>query len=640
MRARSIGLFAAAIVLIAASAFAQEASIFGTVADSTSGALPGVTVTATSLTNGRVFSSVSDERGEYRLRGLAPDRYKVQAELSGFATIIVPDVEVLVGQNRVGAVRDASGDAQRNAHGHRRSAARRHQLHAGRRQRRSPPDGGTAAAGPQLDGAGDAGQGHHRQRRRQQPRRPRPRVPAEPRRPGDHPAGGRRRLRPAALQPRGHRRIPGHHQPVRHHPGPFARHPGAGDLALGHQQPRRQLSTASSATTSSTPRTSSPTAYCRIRTSRSAPPSAGRSCATSSTISCPTNARTSPTPSSPRRRRSVAPAFRSIASWYRTASSAAPTGSCARATTSRRAGRTGTGAIRSRQVSGTEHPSQAADRSRKAFNVSNTWANVISDSTIQEVRVSYSHFEWKNLLAESALDNTPNYVFPGLTVGQRRNYPQEFFQNTWTARYDLTSSIGAHDVKFGAEFLRWHDTGSMAAAVARRVHLPHRSRPISARRFPADAWNDPITVGPQRPRRPRPALRPELRRLDHRHPAAEPRRVGGRHLEDQQRPHRERRRALGRRLRRSRPAAHHHPGDLRPAPRRGLSRAANPAGWPAPAIRAACATSTTSPRAAASPGTSAGAAIWSCAAAAASTSASPTRTRPSATSRSTASASW
>jgi hypothetical protein len=100
MRVRSIGLFAAAIVLCAASAFAQEATIFGAVTDSTSGALPGVTITATSVTNGRVFSSVSDERGEYRLRGLAPDRYKVQAELSGFATIVVPEVEVLVGQNR------------------------------------------------------------------------------------------------------------------------------------------------------------------------------------------------------------------------------------------------------------------------------------------------------------------------------------------------------------------------------------------------------------------------------------------------------------------------------------------------------------------------------------------------------------
>ena len=65
-------------------------------------------------------------------------------------------------------------------------------------------------------------------------------VPVEPRRPGDHAAGGGLRLRPAEVQPRGDRRVPGRHQPVRHHAGPLARHPGAGDLALGHQQLRRQ----------------------------------------------------------------------------------------------------------------------------------------------------------------------------------------------------------------------------------------------------------------------------------------------------------------------------------------------------------------------------------------------------------------
>ena len=65
-------------------------------------------------------------------------------------------------------------------------------------------------------------------------------VPAESRRPGDHAAGRRLGLRPAEVQPRGDRRVPGRHQPVRHHAGPLARHPGAGDLALGHQQLRRQ----------------------------------------------------------------------------------------------------------------------------------------------------------------------------------------------------------------------------------------------------------------------------------------------------------------------------------------------------------------------------------------------------------------
>ena len=99
MRVRLTGLVFA-FVLSAAALFAQDASIIGTVTDQTKGALPGATVTATSLDNGRVFTGVTNERGDYRLHGIAPGRYKVQAELAGFSTVVVPDVELLVGQNR------------------------------------------------------------------------------------------------------------------------------------------------------------------------------------------------------------------------------------------------------------------------------------------------------------------------------------------------------------------------------------------------------------------------------------------------------------------------------------------------------------------------------------------------------------
>ena len=82
------------------TAAAQEATILGVVADETKGALPGATVTATGIDTGRVFTAVTDERGEYRLRGLPPARYKVTAELAGFSTVVVAEVELLVGQNR------------------------------------------------------------------------------------------------------------------------------------------------------------------------------------------------------------------------------------------------------------------------------------------------------------------------------------------------------------------------------------------------------------------------------------------------------------------------------------------------------------------------------------------------------------
>jgi len=92
------GLFA--ILLVGAvSAFAQDASLVGTITDETKAILPGVTVTATNLETGVVSAGVTDERGDYRLPKLAPGKYKVKAELSGFGGIVVPAVELLVGQN-------------------------------------------------------------------------------------------------------------------------------------------------------------------------------------------------------------------------------------------------------------------------------------------------------------------------------------------------------------------------------------------------------------------------------------------------------------------------------------------------------------------------------------------------------------
>ena len=69
--------------------------------DPSKSVLPGVSVTATDLANGRQHVAVSDGQGNYRLLNLAPSKYKVQAELSGFATISIPELELLVGQSAV-----------------------------------------------------------------------------------------------------------------------------------------------------------------------------------------------------------------------------------------------------------------------------------------------------------------------------------------------------------------------------------------------------------------------------------------------------------------------------------------------------------------------------------------------------------
>jgi hypothetical protein len=85
--------------MMCAPAFAQDASIVGTVTDESKAVVPGVTVTAVELATGAQAVSVSDQHGEYRLLQLAPGRYKLQVELPGFTTMVIPQIELLVGQN-------------------------------------------------------------------------------------------------------------------------------------------------------------------------------------------------------------------------------------------------------------------------------------------------------------------------------------------------------------------------------------------------------------------------------------------------------------------------------------------------------------------------------------------------------------
>src|SRR5580765_5879136 len=91
-----LGVFAI-FLLGTASVFAQDASLVGTITDETRAVLPGVTVTATNLETGAASVGVTDPRGEYRLPKLAPGKYKVQADLTGFGGVVVPSVELLVG---------------------------------------------------------------------------------------------------------------------------------------------------------------------------------------------------------------------------------------------------------------------------------------------------------------------------------------------------------------------------------------------------------------------------------------------------------------------------------------------------------------------------------------------------------------
>src|SRR5262245_1573992 len=89
-----------ALLALPLTAFAQEATLSGTVMDSTSSVLPGVTVTAVHQATGNRFVAVTDGRGSFRLP-VRIGEYVVTAELQGFTTVTRGGLQSLVGQNAV-----------------------------------------------------------------------------------------------------------------------------------------------------------------------------------------------------------------------------------------------------------------------------------------------------------------------------------------------------------------------------------------------------------------------------------------------------------------------------------------------------------------------------------------------------------
>ena len=144
-----------------------------------------------------------------------------------------------------------------------------------------------------------------------------------------------------------------------------------------------------------------------------------------------------------------------------------------------------------------EHPTQSASRTRKADNFLVSWSHVRSSSMVEELRVGYNTFGWTNGVALGDLVTqsppgwtgvgTPSFNFINGTIGPPQNFPQEFNQKQFTARYDLTWNKAGHEMKIGAEFLGWKDSGEWH--LGERGVFNFRGNPADLeRRFPG---NDP-----------------------------------------------------------------------------------------------------------------------------------------------------
>jgi len=114
--ARLIRSIAIALIVLTAplSVYAQqEATLIGTVTDSTGGVLPGVTVTATHDATGNTFVAVTDSVGAFRIP-LRTGVYSVTVELTGFTTVKRSGLELLVGQQATINLQMAPSTVQEN----------------------------------------------------------------------------------------------------------------------------------------------------------------------------------------------------------------------------------------------------------------------------------------------------------------------------------------------------------------------------------------------------------------------------------------------------------------------------------------------------------------------------------------------
>jgi len=82
--------------LLSNNTFAQSsnASVGGFVQDASQAFIPGVTVTATNTQTGVTTTALTNESGAYNIPSLLPGTYKLTAELAGFRTQVVNDVQL------------------------------------------------------------------------------------------------------------------------------------------------------------------------------------------------------------------------------------------------------------------------------------------------------------------------------------------------------------------------------------------------------------------------------------------------------------------------------------------------------------------------------------------------------------------
>jgi hypothetical protein len=137
---------------------------------------------------------------------------------------------------------------------------------------------------------------------------------------------------------------------------------------------------------------------------------------------------------------------------------------------------------------GADHPGRLSHLGKDNWAVTANWARIMTENTVGELKLGYFYYHWNHTPAAD-VPLTPAYAFPLVQIGARTNYPEEFWQNLPSVRYDLTTHQGKHDFRIGGEFLKDRHTGWWQN-FGRGVFNFNSTPPDFERRFPLDAWND------------------------------------------------------------------------------------------------------------------------------------------------------
>jgi len=100
------------LLFAALPALAQDATIVGTVTDSTGAAVPNVTVIITNTDTGQVRQLTTNEVGQYTAPGLHIGHYTVRAKGTGFKVVERNDIVLNVGDRTRVDVQMQIGQAQ------------------------------------------------------------------------------------------------------------------------------------------------------------------------------------------------------------------------------------------------------------------------------------------------------------------------------------------------------------------------------------------------------------------------------------------------------------------------------------------------------------------------------------------------